>query len=123
MIKFEFYPIKYNALNKYIKNKYSKIPNEELPKIYKAIQNYLDSNNIFKDDFIFKNNKKANNDFFTRRILFFTKKVPQINNKETENEKTQIQINKELREKYLTYLFLNKENEKRIYQKKKKKIK
>ena len=123
MIKFEFCPIKYSALNKYIKNKYNKIPNEELPKIYKAIQNYLDSNNIFKDDFIFKSNKKANNDFFARRISFFTKKAPQINNKETENEKTEIQINKELIEKYLTDLFFNKEKEKKNILKKEEKNK
>ena len=118
MIKFEFCPIKYNALNKYIKNKYNKIPNGDLPKIYKAIQNYLDSNNIFKDDIIFKSNKKSNYDFFARRISFFTKKAPQINNKEIENEKTEIQINKELIEKYLTDKFMNKEKVKKNISKK-----
>ena len=103
-VKFEFCPIKYSSLNKYIKDKYSKIPKEELPKIYKSIQNYLDNNEIFKDEIIFKINKKQY-DFFTRRISFFSKKVPQIDNNETKVEKTELQKNKEFLEKYLTDLF------------------
>ena len=104
MVKFEFCPIKYIALNKYIKNKYSKISKEELPKIYKSIQNYLDNNEIFKDEIIFKSNKKQS-DSFTRRISFFTRKAPQLNINEAPVEKTEMQKNKEFLEKYLTDLF------------------
>ena len=104
MVKFEFCPIKYIALNKYIKNKYSKIPKEELPKIYKSIQNYLDNNEIFKDEIIFKSNKKQS-DSFTRRISFFTRKAPQLSINEAPVEKTEMQKNKEFLEKYLSDLF------------------
>ena len=110
MVKLEFCPIKYIALNKYIKNKYSKISKEELPKIYKSIQNYLDNNEIFKDEIIFKVNKKQSD--FSRRISFFNRKIPQLNINETQVEKTDMQKNKEFLEKYLTDLFNYKSNQK-----------
>ena len=105
-IKFEFCPIKYSVLNKHVKNKYNKIPDKEFPKIYKAIKNYFDNNNVFKDDLIVKAKKKET-DFFTRRFTFFSKKNIQNDNEEKDNLKE----NKEFVEKYLTDLFINKKSE------------
>ena len=104
-IKFEFCPIKYSVLNKHVKNKYNKIPDKEFPKIYKAIKNYFDSNNVFKEELMIKNKKKEN-DFFTRRFTFFGKKNIQNDNEDKYNLKE----NKDFVEKYLTDLFTNQNN-------------
>ena len=101
-IKFEFCTIKFSVLNKHIKNKYNKIPDKEFPKIYKAIKNYFDNNNVFKDDLIVKTKKKEN-DFFTRRFTFFSKKNMQNDN----DAKYNLKENKEFIEKYLSDLFTN----------------
>ena len=106
LIKFEFCPIKYSELNKYIKNKFNKLNKNDFPKIFKTIKDYFDSNNIFKDELVIKSNKKTN-DFFSRRFTFFGKKPSQTNNDQDDN----IRHNKEFIEKYLTKLFTDKKTE------------
>ena len=104
MIKIEFCPIKYTSLNKYIKSKFNKIPEKELSKIYKAVKNYFENNDIFKDDLIIKDSDK-NSGFFSKKFTFFGKKSNQ-NDKERDIQKQ----NKEFLEKYLTNLFTNGES-------------
>ena len=108
MIKFEFCPIKYGVLNNFIKNKFKKIHEKELTKIYKAIKNYFESNNIFKDDLITKSNKKSGEFFNIRRFTFFSKKSL-LNNENNENDNDILKVNKEFLEKYLTDLFMENE--------------
>ena len=94
IIKFEFCPIKYSALNKYVKSKFNTISDKEFPRIYKSIKYYFDNNNIFKDDLL----------FFTRR---FNKKNIENDNEDKDTHKE----NKEFIEKFLVDLFVNQKSE------------
>ena len=113
MVKFEFCPIKINALKNYIRNKYNKIPKDELSKIELSIQNCFDSNEIFKDEIIFKVNKKYSDQSFSRKISIFNRKQQPANTKESKDEKTEMQKNKEFLENYITELYGYKKKEKK----------
>ena len=113
MIKFEFCPLKFAVLNKYVKSKHIKFPEKNFPNIYKAIKNYFDTNNIFRDDSSFFPKQKGG-DSFTRRFTFFSKK-PQINIQNDDEMKR----NKEFLENYITDIFTgngieNKEDKEKI---------
>ena len=103
MIKFEFCPIKYNVLNKYIKNKYNKFNEKDLPAIYKAIKLYFDENNIFKDDLEMKSFRKST-EFFPRFSFFTKRNAPIIIQEDSIKEQ------KSFIENYLTGLFMKKKN-------------
>ena len=108
MIKIEFCPIKYNVLNKYIKSKYgNKVPEKEFSKIFKNIKDYFDSNEIYKDDLLFKPIRKINEYSFTRRLSSMIRKSNPNNIPIKKIDK--IQENKEFLDKYITDLFIKKE--------------
>ena len=105
MIRFEFCPMKYSALNQNIKAKCSKFPDTAFPKIYKAVKNYFEENKIFKEEAIFRFNRR-NTDF--RSI--FSKKPLRAGMELNKNDQKQ---NKEFIDKYITGLFVNKTQEKK----------
>ena len=105
MIKFEFCPLKYSVLNQNIKNKCSKFPDTAFPKIYKSVKNFFEENKIFKEEALFRLNRR-NTDF--RSI--FSKKSLRTDMEINKNDKKQ---NKEFIDKYITGLFMNKTQEKK----------
>ena len=105
MIKFEFCPLKYSVLNQNIKNKCSKFPDTAFPKIYKSVKNFFEENKIFKEEALFRLNRR-NTDF--RSI--FSKKSLRTDMELNKNDQKQ---NKEFIDKYITGLFMNKTQEKK----------
>ena len=105
MIKFEFCPLKYSVLNQNIKNKCSKFPDTAFPKIYKSVKNFFEENKIFKEEALFRLNRR-NTDF--RSI--FSKKSLRTDMEINKNDQKQ---NKEFIDKYITGLFINKTQEKK----------
>ena len=105
MIKFEFCPMKYSVLNQNIKAKCSKFPDTAFPKIYKAVKNYFEENKIFKEEAIFRFNRR-NTDF---RSIFSKKPLRAGMELDKNNQKQ----NKEFIDKYITGLFINKTQEKK----------
>ena len=105
MIKFEFCPLKYSVLNQNIKNKCSKFPDTAFPKIYKSVKNFFEENKIFKEEALFRLNRR-NTDF--RSI--FSKKSLRTDMEINKNDQKQ---NKEFIDKYITGLFMNKTQEKK----------
>ena len=105
MIKFEFCPLKYSILNQNIKNKCSKFPDTAFPKIYKSVKNFFEENKIFKEEALFRLNRR-NTDF--RSI--FSKKSLRTDIELNKNDQKQ---NKEFIDKYITGLFMNKTQEKK----------
>ena len=105
MIKFEFCPLKYSVLNQNIKNKCSKFPDTAFPKIYKSVKNFFEENKIFKEEALFRLNRR-NTDF--RSI--FSKKSLRTDMELNKNDQKQ---NKEFIDKYITRLFMNKTQEKK----------
>ena len=105
MIKFEFCPLKYSVLNQNIKNKCSKFPDTAFPKIYKSVKNFFEENKIFKEEALFRLNRR-NTDF--RSI--FSKKSLRTDIELNKNDQKQ---NKEFIDKYITGLFMNKTQEKK----------
>ena len=105
MIKFEFCPLKYSILNQNIKNKCSKFPDTAFPKIYKSVKNFFEENKIFKEEALFRLNRR-NTDF---RSLFSKKSL----RTDIELNKNDQKQNKEFIDKYITGLFMNKTQEKK----------